>query len=74
MSILVRIIVLWHSVNMTPKKKPKSDKDLVQIAARIPQDKSKKLKLLAVQQDKFINDLLVEGIDHILSKYSGKGK
>lgn len=59
---------------MTAKKKPETDKALVQVAARIPADKYKKLKMLAVQHDKFLNDLLVEGIDYVLAKYSPKAK
>ena len=59
---------------MTPKKKPKSDNDLVQIAARITQGTYKKLKHLAVQEDTYINDLLIEGIEYVLHKYGGKGK
>lgn len=59
---------------MIAKKKPETDKDLIQVAARVPVEKYKKLKVLAVQHDKFLNDLLVEGIDHILAKYGGRGK
>lgn len=59
---------------MIAKKKPETDKALVQVAARVPAEKYKKLKVLAVQNDKFVNDLLVEGIDYVLSKYSPKAK
>jgi hypothetical protein len=59
---------------MTPKKKPKSDNEIVQIAARITQATYKRLKLLAVQEDKFINDLLIEGIEYILNKYQNAKK
>lgn len=32
-----------------------------------------RLKQLAVQEDRFINDLFIEGINYVLQKYDGKG-
>jgi hypothetical protein len=38
-------------------------------STRLDEDKIKALKHIAVELDKGINDLLEEGIDHIIEKY-----
>lgn len=38
-------------------------------STRLDEDKIKALKHIAVELDKNINDLLEEGIDHIIAKY-----
>jgi len=59
-------------MNPRPKKEPKAE--LVQTSIRIPKDKHKQLRMVAVQNDKTLLDLIYEGIDHVLTKYGGKGK
>jgi len=38
----------------------------------VPKDKHKALKRVALEQEVNISDLVIEGIDHVLSKYRDK--
>jgi len=53
-------------------KKEIDENELVQVAARITRDKYTELKITAAKENKFINDLITEGIEHVLKKYKSK--
>ena len=42
------------------------------VTFRIDPKIAKKLKLLAVEKDRTVTDLLLEGIEHVLKKYGNK--
>ncbi len=47
--------------------------DKKQVIFRIEPDKAKKLKILAIEQDRSLNDMLLEAVRDLLKKY-GKAK
>jgi hypothetical protein len=59
---------------MTTKHKEELKNEIVQTAFRLPKHKLKQLKLIALQHDMSVNELLIEGIDYIFKKYSASKK
>ena len=56
---------IYHQRLIVPRK---------QVAFRIDQDIVKRLKFIALEQDKTLTDLILEAIQYILKKYENKSK
>jgi DNA polymerase III delta prime subunit len=56
---------IYHQRLIMPRK---------QVAFRIDQDIVKRLKFIALEQDKTLTDLILEAIQYILKKYEDKSK
>ena len=51
---------------------PKAADAKLATTLRIEPEKLERLKVIAVRQRKRVNDLVLEGVDHVLALYAGK--